>query len=442
MIDLAAPGTDQPAGILGTAIRRHILVGWVGSGAMIAALAAMATMIDFAGAIVAPGRVVVDSSVKKVQPAATGTIVAIHVKDGDRVRVGDLLIQLDAKTAEANLEDFTQQIDALRARQARLKAETTGAASITFPPDLLGRRGVADVDQLIVSENEEFTSGRAAREGQKEQLRRKISELQQQLVGDKAQEDATRQQIALIQKDLNSFEALNAQGLIGDNQLDAVKRQAAQFEGQLGQFVSAEGSVGAQIAEASLQILQIDSDMRSSDAHDLTDGETKLNDLTQRAIAARDELSNLQIRAPQNGTVYQLAVQAVGGAIQPGETLMMIVPSNDLLDVDARIDPNNIDRLNVGSEARLRFVALGARTTPEFPTTIDTISPDVIVDDRTGASYYVARMRVPPAAVAAIGRSLVPGMPVEVIVGTGQRTALSYLVKPLADQITYMFRER
>ena len=221
-----------------------------------------------------------------------------------------------------------------------------------------------------------------------------------------------------------------------------MKRQAAQFEGQLGQLVSAEGLVGAQIAEASLQILQIDSDMRSSDAHDLTDGETKLNDLTQRAIAARDELSNLQIRAPQDGTVYQLAVQAVGSAIQPGETLMMIVPSNDLLDVDARIDPNNIDRLNVGSEARLRFVALGARTTPEFPTTIDTISPDVIVDDRTGASYYVARMRVPPAAVAAIGRSLVPGMPVEVIVGTGQRTALSYLVKPLADQITYMFRER
>ena len=377
-----------------------------------------------------------------VQPAATGTIVAIQVKDGDRVRVGDLLIQLDAKTAEANLEDFTQQIDALRARQARLKAETTGAASIAFPPDLLGRRDVPEIDQLIVSENEEFTSRRAASEGQKEQLRQKISELQQQLVGDKAQEDATRQQIALIQKDLNSFEALNAQGLIGDNQLDAVKRQAAQFEGQLGQLVSAEGLVGAQIAEASLQILQIDSDMRSSDAHDLTDGETKLNDLTQRAIAARDELSNLQIRAPQNGTVYQLAVQAVGGAIQPGETLMMIVPSNDLLDVDARIDPNNIDRLNVGSEARLRFVALGARTTPEFPTTIDTISPDVIVDDRTGASYYVARMRVPLAAVAAIGRSLVPGMPVEVIVGTSQRTALSYLVKPLADQITYMFRER
>jgi HlyD family secretion protein len=441
VIDLSASGKDQ-ASILGTAIRRHIVVGWVGSGAMIVALAAMATMIDFAGAIIAPGRVVVDSSVKKVQPAATGTIVAIHVKDGDRVRVGDLLIELDAKTAEANLRDYTQQIDALRARQARLKAETTGAASIAFPLDLLGRRGDAEVEQLIVSENEEFTSGRAAREGQKDQLRKKISELQQQLAGDKAQEDATRQQIALIQKDLKSFETLNAQGLIGDNQLDAVKRQAAQFDGQLGQLVSAEGLVGAQIAEASLQILQVDSDMRNSDARDLTDGEAKLNDLTQRAIAARDELSNLQIRAPQDGTIYQLAVQAVGSAIQPGQTLMMIVPSNDLLDVDARIDPSNIDRLNVGSEARLRFVTLGARTTPEFSTTIDTISPDVIVDDRTGASYYLARMRVPPAAVAAIGRSLVPGMPVEVMVGTGQRSALSYLVKPLADQITYMFRER
>ena len=192
MIDLSAPRTDQAAGILGAAIRRHILVGWVGSGAMIAALAAMATMVDFAGAIIAPGHVVVDSSVKKVQPAATGTIVAIQVKDGDRVRVGDLLIQLDAKTAEANLEDFTQQIDALRARQARLKAETTGAAAIAFPPDLLGRRDVPEMDQLIVSENEEFTSRRAASEGQKEQLRQKISELQQQLVGDKAQEDATR----------------------------------------------------------------------------------------------------------------------------------------------------------------------------------------------------------------------------------------------------------
>ncbi len=442
MSGLPTMDADHPLDGLRRAIRRHVLVGLVGAAVMVVTLGAMATTIDFAGAIIAEGRVVVDSNVKNVQPASTGTVAEIRVKDGDHVNAGDLLIQLDSKSAAANLRDDTQQIDAIRAQQARLRAEIDGAASIDFPPDLLDRRGEPEIARLIAFETDEFNSRRAAREGQKDQLRKKIGELQQQLTGDKAEEDSLRQQLALTQKDLTSFATLQAKGLVSDNQLNAVQRQVAQYNGQLGQLVAAEGQVGAQIAEANLQILQVDSDMRSSDAHDLTADEAKLNDLTQRAVAARDELNNLAIRAPQNGTVYQLSVHAPGGAVQPGEVLMMIVPSGDLLDVDARIDPGNIDRLHVGSPARLRFVTLGARTTPEFVTSIDTITPDVVVDPRTSAAYYVARLRVPPSALAALGKSLVPGMPVEVLVSTGNRTALSYLVKPLTDQINHMFRER
>lgn len=438
----ATTALEHSAGALRRTIRRHVAVGLIGSAGMILVLAAMATTIDFAGAIIAPGRVVVDSSVKPVQAAAAGTITALHVRDGDRVHAGDLLVQLDTKTAEANLADVTQQIDAIRAQEARLHAEIDGATAIAFPADLLARRTTPAVGKLIAFETSEFASRRAARDGQKEQLRQKIAELQQQAAGDRAEEQAMRQQIALVQNDLTSFGTLRSEGLISDNQLNAFKRQAAQDNGQLGQLIAAEGQVGVQIAETNLQILQIDSDMRSADAHDLTDGEAKLNDLTQRAVAARDQLGDLAIRAPQDGTVYELAVHAAGGAVQPGQTLMMIVPSDDLLDVDARIDPNSIDRLHAGSAARLRFVTLGARTTPEFATTVTTISPDVIIDDHTGAPYYVARMRVPPAALAAIGHSLVPGMPVEVMVSTGDRTALSYLVKPLTDQVTHMFRER
>ena len=182
--------------------------------------------------------------------------------------------------------------------------------------------------------------------------------------------------------------------------------------------------------------------MRSEVSKQLGEDESKANELSERLVAARDQVAKLDLRSPQDGIVYQLGVHAAGAVVAPGETVLQIVPADDVLVVEAHIAPGDVDRLHPGSEADLRFTSLGARTTPEFRGRLLSISPDIVWDERTGVGFFVARVALPAEAAASLGPALVPGMPVEVFIATGKRTVLAYLTKPLADQIRHAFRER
>jgi HlyD family secretion protein len=423
-------------------IDRHLIVGGLGSVGLAAGLVVLAALVDFSGAVVAPGRLVVASSVKQVQAAVGGTVTEIRVHDGDHVQPGDVLVKLDATSATANLSSITHASDAVRVQQARLEAEASGAASVVFPPDLMARAAEPDLSSLMAVETAEFASRRADRESQKSQLGRKIAELEQQLAGIDAQRNAVKQQLTLTQSDLESYRTLQAEGLMSNSQVNALERFVSQYNGQLGQLAGSVGEIGGEIAEANLQIAQVDAQVKSAAAHDLNDDRAKLADLTQREIAARNDLRQFEVRATQAGTVYELALHTVGGVVGPGQPIMSIVPTNDVLEVEARIDPGRVDQIHEGSEARIKFFTLGARTTPELVGVIESVSPDVIVDDRTGGAYFAARIKLPPQASADVGKSLVPGLPVEVFAATGDRSALSYLLRPLTDQIAHMFRER
>jgi len=442
MSAVTPPAYQISASTLRRSIDRHALVGIAGVAALAVGLGVLAGMVDFAGAIVAPGRLVVASSVKQVQAGAGGTVTAIQVADGDRVQAGDLLLRLDATTANAAVSSVTRAIDSIRVQEARLKAEASGAGAVAFPADLLSRPDEPDLQSLMAVEGAEFVSRRADRESAKDQLGKKIAELQQQLAGVTAQEDAVKQQLELTQGDLQSYKTLQTQGLMANSQVNTLERLAVQYSGQIGQLEGAAGQIGGEIAEANLQIGQIDAQMRSQVDRDLNDDEAKLADLRQREIAARSDLRQFDIRASQGGTVFQLATHTVGGVVVPGQTLMMIVPSNDAIEVETRIDPGRVDQIRPGSTARIRFFSLGTRTTPEFTGAVESVSPDVIVDERTGGAYFTARIKMPPEAAATLGKSLVPGLPVEVLVSTSDRSALSYLVRPLTDQVAHMFRER
>jgi HlyD family secretion protein len=422
-------------------LRRHLAVGGLAFLAIVFGLGGMAATIDFAGAIVTQGRLVVDSSVKKVQHVTGGTVAEINVKDGDRVKAGDLLIRLDATLAAANLAIYTSGIDEIMVRRARLQAERDGLDKIAFPADIMARAGEPSVAELIKIETAQFESRRAAREGQKDQLRKKIAELEQQTNGIRAEQDAIVRQSKFTKDELAGLKSLN-KGLVPIERMSAVERQDAQYDGQLGQLLAEAGQAGAEIAQAQLQILQVDADMKTDVAKQLSDDESKLSEMLEHKIAAEDQLQKLEIRAPQDGTVYQLAVHAVGAVVGAGEPIMLIVPRNDVLVVEARIEPNEVDRVHVGSEAGLRFTSLGSRTTPEFTGKVATISPDIVLDQRTGAGYYVARVSLPPEAMGKLGDKLVPGMPVEILIATDKRTVLSYLVRPLGDQLMHTFRER
>jgi HlyD family secretion protein len=422
-------------------IRRHLTIGTLAFSAIVFGLGGMAAVIDFAGAIVTQGRLVVDSSVKKVQHVTGGTVAEIKVKDGDRVKDGDLLIRLDPTLATANLAIYTRGIDEIMVRRTRLEAERDGRDKLTFGEDIIARASEPAIAELIKIETAQFESRHAARQGQKDQLRKKIAELEQQTVGIHAQEDAIKRQSTFTKEELTGLHSLR-KDLVPIDRMSAVERQDAQYDGQLGQLIAQAGQAGAEIAQAQLQILQVDADMKSEVAKQLSEDESKFDEMSEHKIAAEDQLQKLDIRAPQDGTVYQLSVHGAGSVVGAGEPIMMIVPRNDVLVVEARIEPNDVDRVHVGSEAGLRFTSLGSRTTPEFTGKVSTISPDIVVDQRTGAGYYVARVSLPPEAMEKLGEKLVPGMPVEVLIATDKRTVLSYLVRPLGDQLMHTFRER
>jgi membrane fusion protein, type I secretion system len=440
---LPAPPEEHPhKRAVRVGIRRHLAVGAFAAFGLIFVLGGMAATIDFSSAVTTSGRLVVSSNVKKIQHRDGGTVVEIAVKDGDHVKAGDLLVKLDPTMAAANLGIITKGLDEANAHKARLEAERSGQTTLTFPADLTSRADNPGVAEIMSIESHAFQLRLAAREGQKDQLRKKIAELQQQLEGIDAQEAAVRRQIELTGDEVAGLRKLRDQDLVGTQRMNDAERQAAQLDGQLGQIISAGGQIGAEIAQAQLQILQVDSDARSDVSRELADVGASVNELSEKEIAAEDQLRRLDILAPISGTVYQMAVHTVGGVVGPGEEIMLIVPENDLLVVEAQITPNEVDRVHPDQDATLRFTAFGSRTTPQFEGNVETVSPDVVVDQRTGRGYYIARISLPDDAVKRFGTRLVPGMPVEVFIATGGRTVLSYLVKPLGDAIMHTFRER
>ena len=424
-------------------IRRHLLTGALVAGALIASVAGWAGTAKLAGAVIASGVVVVDSEVKKVQHPTGGIVGELRVRNDQRVNAGDVVVRLDETQTKANLAVFTKSLDELYARQARLEAEKNGADSIQFPDDLLARKANdPQVAHILEGERKLFSLRSEARNGQKAQLRERTAQLKEQVRGLTEQIDAKGQEIALIEEELKGVLELWKKQLVSLTRVTALKRDAARIGGERGQLIASKAEAAGKIAEVELQIIQVDQDMRSKVAEELSDVRAKISELSERKIAAEDQLKHIDIRAPQTGRVHELAVHTVGGVITPGETIMLIVPDNDALSVQAKVSPNDIDELRPDQPALLRFSAFNLRTTPELNGTISWIAADQTEDKRTGTAYYTVRIAVPDAEVARLhGLKIIPGMPVEAFIQTESRTMLSYLLKPLMDQVTRTFRE-
>jgi HlyD family secretion protein len=223
----------------------------------------------------------------------------------------------------------------------------------------------------------------------------------------------------------------------------ALEREKERIDGERGQLVAAIAQARGKISETELQILQVDQDMRSEVGKDLADIRGKISELVEKRVAAEDQLKRVDIRAPQDGMVHQLSVHTVGGVIGQGEVIMLIVPEADALDVEAKIQPQDIDQLRLGQPAVLRLTAFNQRVTPELNGVVSRISGDVSEDQKTGARYYTIRIRVPESEIARLeGLQLIPGMPVESFIQTTPRTVITYLVRPFHDQIARTFREK
>jgi HlyD family secretion protein len=424
-------------------IRLHLLAGAAGFAVLVFGLGVWASTTEISGAVIASGHLVTESDVKKVQHPTGGVVAQLHVRDGDRVAAGDLLARLDDTLTQANLAIVNKALDEALARQARLQAERDGDDAVAFPAELLARAQQPEVDALISGERKLFEIRRAARLGQKAQLKERIGQLQEQIQGLGEQITAKKREIALIHQELDGVRALFQRNLIPIQRVTALERDAAQLEGDKGALISSIAQVRGKITETDLQMLQIDQDLRTEVGRELGEIRGKLSELVERKVAAEDQLRRVEVRAPQNGTIHQLAVHTIGGVIAPGETVMVVVPGSDHLVVEVKVAPQDIDQLRHGQNAVLRFSAFNQRTTPELTGEISRISADLITDQRTGQSHYTVRIAIPESEPARLGDlKLTPGMPVEAFMLTQQRTVLTYFTKPLSDQIVRAFRGR
>ncbi|MDA9424966.1 MULTISPECIES: HlyD family type I secretion periplasmic adaptor subunit [Bradyrhizobium] len=424
-------------------IKFHLILGLAIVLVLVVGLGGWASTVLISGALIAPGQIVVESNVKKVQHPTGGVVGEVRARDGDLVRAGDIVVRLDDTVTRANLAIVTKNLDAAQARAARLQAEQRGLDRIEFPQALLDRAGDPDVKVLLSAEAKLFDVRVNGRTGQKAQLRERITQLNEEISGLSAQEKAKDQEIALVQNELTGVRELYDKRLVQISRLTQLERDSARLNGERAQYIASRAQAKGKITETELQIIQIDKDVVSEVSKDLRETNDKIGELIERKVAAEDQLRRVDIRAPQDGMVLQSTVHTVGGVVTAGDTLMLIVPQADDLQVEAKVNPVDIDKLQIGQKTLLRLSAFNQRTTPELNGLVSRVSPDVTTDQRTGQSYYTIRVSMPAEEVARLGDvKLIPGMPVEAFVQTGDRTMLSYLMKPLRDQLMRAFREK
>jgi HlyD family secretion protein len=429
------------------AIRNLNLIGFTLLAVMVGGVGVWASTSELAGAVIAPGQIVVESSVKKVQHPTGGIVGEIFVQEGDKVEAGQIVMRLDDTVTRATLGVIRSQLDELTAREARLTAEREGAEAVDFPDDLVSRRNEKTVATALAGEQKLFESRRGSRAGQRSQLTERVSQSKEEIRGLSAQQDAKEREIKLITQELVGVSDLYSKNLVSISRLTVLQRDKARLEGEQGQYISEIARARGKISETELQIIQIEQDFRTEVLKELREAQGKIAELRERLVAAEDQLKRVDIRAPQAGTVLQLAVHTVGGVITNGEIVMQIVPRADALVVEAKVAPQDIDQIVVGAPTIVRIMAGNQRTMSDLAGSLTRVSADLTREPASGGmggqAYYLVRVSLPEEEIRRLAEMrLVPGMPAEAFIQTYARTPLQYLLKPLHDQIARTFRER
>lgn len=438
----AAPSPAPPTAP--TNARGPILVGMLTLVGLVGGFGGWAALAPLNSAVMGAGVLVVESSRRDVAHLEGGILRQIHVRDGANVTEGDILLSLDPVRAVAALQIVRGQMDANMILLARLRAELDESPGLGLDEDIQERarsdRAVAD---LIRGQTEILNARRASLRGQVAVLRQRIQQLGSQITGFTAQERARLRQINFLQDELNGVNTLLRQGYAPRTRALALSRDLARLQGEQGEYLSTVARTQQQIGEAELQILQLEYSIKEEVTKLLQETQNTLRELQERWIASQDIVSHLEIRAPATGTVVGSTVFTPGGVVVPGRTLMQIVPHEDSLVIEAQIAVQDVEVVHEGQVALIRFPALPQRTLPTLTGHVIQVSADRLIEERSGVAFFKVRLRPDPESLEKIAeRRLVAGMPVEVSVATGQRTAGRYLLDPLLDAIRRAMRER
>jgi HlyD family type I secretion membrane fusion protein len=414
--------------------RSTIVFGLIIVLASLGGFLAWAVMAPLAEAVVASGTIKVDSSRKQIQHLEGGIVKEILVRDGDRVREGEILVRLDETRAAASLAILRDGYDAAIAQEARLIAERDGLETIAFPESLVARQQDPKVAEILKSQRALLDARRSALDGEVKILEKQVAHLREDIVGLKAQIRAQERQLAFVRDELESVRKLLKKGLGGKQRVLELEREAARLQGERAEHDSEIAAAEAQISGKELEIYQVSNSFRENVVNELEQVQSEIFDFRERLNAAEHVYGQTEVKAPVDGVVVGSGVHTIGGVVSPGETLLELVPVHDRLIVEARVNPQDIDKVRSGLPAGIQFTAFNQRNTPELGGEVRYVSADSLFEQQTGQSYYVSRIEVSESEVARLGdKQLQPGMMAEVFIRTGERTMADYLLQPLKD---------
>jgi HlyD family secretion protein len=422
---------------------KHVLTaGYASMFVIVGAGGAWAVMTKLNGAVIAPATIMAESYSKRVQHKDGGIVKEILVRDGDRVEAGQPLVILDNTETKSELGIMSALLDEALAKRARLEAQRDRQEKISYPEEVMQRASEPALAAIISGQNKLFAARLVAVLGKKDQLKQQIDQLQEQIIGLDSQKASKDKQLALIANELKDLRDLAKKGLVPVSRLNSMDREAARLDGERGELQASRASAEAKIAEVKVQILQIDEEDLAQTLSELRDVEGKVAELRERRLSSSARLDRMVIKSPITGSVYQSTVHTVGGVISPGEAIMNVVPEADELVLLAQVQPKDIDEVQAGQAARIRFPAFNARTTPELTAEVTQVSADVTRPDQNTQPFYTITLTLSASEVAKLqSNKLKPGMPAEAFIQTDARTPLSYFLKPLTDQFAHAFRE-
>jgi epimerase transport system membrane fusion protein len=392
------------------------------------------------GAAHASGTVTVKSHKKIVQHFEGGIVSEIHVKSGDKVSTGDVLIVLDSTQSASQLDILTSQFYSLKALESRLIAERDHRETVIFSDELPKDDPVAK--SAMDAQKSIFEARKTTIEGSRQVLEQRIGQLESKITGLKAQQDAKRTLAESYGDEIQDYSELLKEGFTDKIRMRELERNHARLIGEIADLAANIAAAEIQIGETKLEIIQAEKEFLNTVVGELGETQTKIQDTRERLNAVRDVVTRTVVKSPASGIVNGFEVYTLGAVIAPGAAIAEIVPVEDALVIDAKLEVDDIDRVEIGQDAHIRFSAFSRRVVPTISAKVTSISADSFVDEQSGMAYYKVRLEVSPEGIKDLeGFDLVPGMPAEIFITTGSRTFMHYLVKPILDALARSMRE-
>ena len=427
-------------------LRRLQVVGFIAVISMVGGFAAWTGFAAINGAVIAPATLEAESFSKKVQHREGGNVLKILVKDGDVVQVGQELVVLDPTETKAQLSIIDGALDEALVKRSRLEAQRDLRDTLELPAALKDKASDGNLSEVVLGQQKLLRSNLGAMKGKQDQLEQQIGQLGQQITGIEAQLAGDKKQLDLITLETDGLRKLQLQGLVPASRVMQMDRDGARISGEMGQLNASKAQTLGKISEVKLQSLQVSEDVRTQALSELRDTEIKLSELQGQRLTSQSRLDHTIVKSPITGTVYQLSVHTEGGVIAAGETLMMILPQNDDLVLQAAVSPNDINSVRQGQRAEIHFSAFDARTTPVVAAEVTQVAANTTRPDgaKTDAQpFYAVTLTISAKERAKLGdNKLRPGMAAEAFIATEARSPFSYLIKPLIENWSHAMREK